>query len=811
MQKAILSVDFGSKNTVVCISKDNNVRLVNSPEGSTYWPTMISFDDLGRHFGGYSLSLIHSNISRTLVDFKRYIGKKYKDVHDCNIPIENNDDRINFVFSSKNNKRILLSVPECVSYFIDGILKSVAEEVDEIVFVVPGFWGRDHHMDLVTAAKICNIKTVHLVSNAIAQFVYYIVKQKPSDSETICFFDVGHKNSDMSIVSLQKNEGRFNIGIVAYNHTDVGGYHITEKLAQRILDTSTQENLDYISRIMPQDLDHPMKEYNPFILSVENVKKKLSNDIVSQLTVEIDGSTKILAEIQRMEFEDAASDVFEKFNQMIENLKREVKTYFGDLKYAFFGESSKIPKIHKIVSNHFGDEEKKRYKQIDETKTSIAEGAAYYGMYYKSPNSPINFVINSSTETISDIDVYIQHENEIKLQENDTKDVTIYKQLVEDFYSELDTMISYNQSFERQYRELYNDTKEFFVNNDNNDCELLRRELLIRHNVANMITSGFTLSEAYEKSTLRFGVGVKREIKDPFISIITDDSLHLMKEIFDRINDTIEISFDDSFSSGSPEPTLVDDENLKNTEDDWFTDDSDTKDEPIQSQSSNKTEDLKALEESILSLKKIEIDANKEYEDNIHNLMLDRLEKYLRKHYENQKNLNSYKMQMLNELKKEAEMYDEEFNDKKESFYNKRTENIKMMMPLRREMRRQLSEESDLVEKKRVNRCFEMFKLQTVEEMVQDPKKLNIYNRFTELLNYNSAGTNYLPHFNRKMYGYLDQYQIKVVANDLIYKVLSKLSRNYHLIYDILYWEKNYAIYEGTTKYFEMYIENRLL
>ena len=318
---AIIGIDLGTTNSLVCVYKDGAVRLIPNIFGKTLTPSVVSVAEDGSiYVGAVAKERLVTHPEATVASFKRDMGT-------------------NRVFDLAGRK----FTPQELSSFVLRQLKEDAErfleeEVTEAVVSVPAYFNDNQRYATKEAGELAGLKVERLINEPSAAALT-ASRLEGKEEGNFLVFDFGGGTLDVSVVDYFDNV----IEIIAVNGDNhLGGDDLDEKIA-RYLCEQHQISYESLSR----------GEKASLLQSAEKCKRELSVLREATCTCELRGEKKVtldnalLAKLGQDLF-DRAGDV------IIRALNDSGRTMEEMDEIILVGGSSKMPVISFFLQAAFG-------------------------------------------------------------------------------------------------------------------------------------------------------------------------------------------------------------------------------------------------------------------------------------------------------------------------------------------------------------------------------------------------------------------------------------------------------------------------
>ena len=208
---AIIGIDLGTTNSLVCAYKDGAARLIPNVFGKTLTPSVVSVAEDGSiYVGAVAKERLVTHPEATAASFKRYMGT----------------DKVFELAGSRFR-------PQELSSFILRQLKEDAErflgeEVTEAVVSVPAYFNDNQRYATKEAGELAGIKVERLINEPSAAALT-ASRLSGREEGSFLIFDFGGGTLDVSIVDYFDNVIEI-IAVSGDNH--LGGIDFDEKIAR---------------------------------------------------------------------------------------------------------------------------------------------------------------------------------------------------------------------------------------------------------------------------------------------------------------------------------------------------------------------------------------------------------------------------------------------------------------------------------------------------------------------------------------------------------------------------------------------------
>ena len=208
---AIIGIDLGTTNSLVCVFKEGYTALIPNSFGKTLTPSAVSVGEDGSiYVGAVAKERLVTHPEATAASFKRYMGTGK-------------------VFELSGRK----FTPQELSSFVLRQLKEDAErflgeEVTEAVISVPAYFNDNQRYATKEAGELAGLKVERLINEPSAAALT-ASRLDEKDEGSFLVFDFGGGTLDVSIVDYFDNVIEI-IAVSGDNH--LGGDDFDEKIAR---------------------------------------------------------------------------------------------------------------------------------------------------------------------------------------------------------------------------------------------------------------------------------------------------------------------------------------------------------------------------------------------------------------------------------------------------------------------------------------------------------------------------------------------------------------------------------------------------
>lgn len=320
---AIIGIDLGTTNSLVCVFRDGYTVLIPNSFGKTLTPSVVSVGEDGSiYVGAVAKERLVTHPEATAASFKRYMGTSK-------------------VFELSGRQ----FTPQELSSFVLRQLKEDAErflgeEVTEAVISVPAYFNDNQRYATKEAGELAGLKVERLINEPSAAALT-ASRLGGKDEGSFLVFDFGGGTLDVSVVDYFDNV----IEIIAVSGDNyLGGDDFDEKIARYFCE---QYQISY------QKLTAGEKA--SLLQHAEECKKELSVLKEVTYTFELHGEKKVTLDNVRLA--KLGQDMFDRVAQVITRVLSDSGRRMEDMdEIILVGGSSKMPVVGFFLLTAFGKE-----------------------------------------------------------------------------------------------------------------------------------------------------------------------------------------------------------------------------------------------------------------------------------------------------------------------------------------------------------------------------------------------------------------------------------------------------------------------
>lgn len=371
---ASVGIDLGTTYSCVAIYQNDRVEIIANDQGNRTTPSYVAFTDRERLIGDAAKNQSSMNVTNTVFDAKRLIGRKFDDA-----TVQSNIKHFPYKVVSGEQKKPVIEVEfkgetkrfsaEEISSMVLMKMKDIAEAyvgspVTNAVVTVPAYFNDSQRQATKDAARIAGLDVKRIINEPTAAAIAYGLDKVEKGDKTVLIFDLGGGTFDTSILSI--DDGVFEV-LATAGDTNFGG----EDLDNRIVDYFTEE----IKRKHKKNIKENPRSLRRLRTACERAKRTLSSSTTAMIEVDslVDG-IDFNSTLTRARFEDICGSDFRKCMAPVESVLRDAKLSKSRVdEIVLVGGSTRIPKIQTMLSDFFNGKELCKSINPDE---AVAYGAA---------------------------------------------------------------------------------------------------------------------------------------------------------------------------------------------------------------------------------------------------------------------------------------------------------------------------------------------------------------------------------------------------------------------------------------------------
>jgi len=368
-----VGIDLGTTYSCVGVFQHGKVEIIANDQGNRTTPSYVAFTDNERLIGDAAKNQVAMNPENTVFDAKRLIGRKFEDSAvqadmkhwPFDVISEGGKPKIRVIYKGESK----LFFPEEISSMVLTKMKETAEAylgktVTDAVVTVPAYFNDSQRQATKDAGTICGLNVLRIINEPTAAAIAYGLDKKVGGERNVLIFDLGGGTFDVSILTIE--DGIFEVKSTN-GDTHLGG----EDFDNRMVNHFVAE----FKRKHKKDISDNKRAVRRLRTACERAKRTLSSS--TQANIEIDSlfeGIDFYTSLTRARFEELNQDLFRGTMEPVEKSIRDSKLAKSDIhEIVLVGGSTRIPKIQKLLLDHFNQKELNKSINPDE---AVAYGAA---------------------------------------------------------------------------------------------------------------------------------------------------------------------------------------------------------------------------------------------------------------------------------------------------------------------------------------------------------------------------------------------------------------------------------------------------
>merc|ERR1719436_1333170 len=371
----VIGIDLGTTYSCVGVYQNQQVVIIPNDQGLRITPSYVAFTESERLVGDAAKNQATVNPKNTVYDAKRLIGRKYTDkkvIADKKLwpfDVINKEGKPYVQVEYKGETRKFAA--EEISAFVLQKMKQTAEAwlgttVTHAFVTVPAYFNDSQRQATKDAGTISGMTILRIINEPTAAAIAYGL-DKQNRETNIIVYDLGGGTFDVSLLTL--DEGVFEV-LATHGDTHLGGQDFDQRIINYIMKTFKKKH--------KIDVTNNLRALAKLRREAEKAKRALSSQHQVRLDIENFAENIDLTEtLTRARFEELNNDLFRKTLKPVQTVLKDSGLKKSEIdEIVLVGESTRIPKIQKLVKDFFNGKEPNRGIHPDE---AVAHGATVQG------------------------------------------------------------------------------------------------------------------------------------------------------------------------------------------------------------------------------------------------------------------------------------------------------------------------------------------------------------------------------------------------------------------------------------------------
>eukprot|EP00761_Pharyngomonas_kirbyi_P010850 gb/GECH01010873.1/.p1 GENE.gb/GECH01010873.1/~~gb/GECH01010873.1/.p1 ORF type:complete len:759 (+),score=129.85 gb/GECH01010873.1/:1-2277(+) len=368
-----LGIDLGTTFSSFSIYNDNRSEILENEEGERVIPSVVGFEGDEILYGNEAVDEVEFH-ERLVYDVKRMIGSRYSEVSNLvprlaykvvneaglpkiRVPQENGEE-LSFMPKEISGK-FLTYIKECAAEALD-------EDINKAVVTVPAHFTDPQRSATKEAGSEAGLNVIEVLSEPVAAALNFANELEAKKAENVLVFDFGGGTLDVTVLSLNPEEGKFDVKGLDGNMR-LGGRDFDQKIVEHCLQVF-QENTG-------EDSSQDKRA-----LSILKKKASTAKIMLTERTSFTMKASKLFNNknleftLTRAKFDEICQDLYNQVLNPVESAISFAKMEPKDIDQVIMvGGTSWIPKVKDILRTYFDKE-----PFFVDPQVAIAKGAASY-------------------------------------------------------------------------------------------------------------------------------------------------------------------------------------------------------------------------------------------------------------------------------------------------------------------------------------------------------------------------------------------------------------------------------------------------
>jgi len=204
-----IGIDLGTTYSCVAVYQNGHVDIIANDQGNRTTPSWVSFTDTERLVGEGAKNAALTNLTNTVYDTKRLIGRMFNDttvqsdMKHFAYKVVNKEDKPQVQVEYLNETKTF--APEEIAGMVLGKMKAYAETflgqtVKNAVITVPAYFNDAQRQATKDAGAIAGLNVLRIINEPTAAAIAYGLDTDNKKTKNVLIFDFGGKNVLLPVV-----------------------------------------------------------------------------------------------------------------------------------------------------------------------------------------------------------------------------------------------------------------------------------------------------------------------------------------------------------------------------------------------------------------------------------------------------------------------------------------------------------------------------------------------------------------------------------------------------------------------------------